>query len=106
MAVVRTGRDARTQYLVTEYFADHTLLEARPKTGRTHQIRVHLAWHGYPIVGDSVYGLRHQRLLRYRHFLHAARLGFVHPATGESVTFTAPLPHQLERLLVQLRRSR
>jgi len=106
MAVVRTGRDARTRYRVIEYFADHALVEVHPETGRTHQIRVHLAWIGYPIVGDSVYGLRRQRMLRHRHFLHAARLGFVHPATGETVTFEAPLPHQLERVVTRLRKVR
>jgi 23S rRNA pseudouridine1911/1915/1917 synthase len=104
MAVVRGGRKARTTYRVIEYFADHTLLEVHPHTGRTHQVRVHLAWLGYPLVGDAVYGHRRQRLLKSRHFLHAARLRFTHPATGEEVAFEAPLPPKLEGVLAQLRR--
>ncbi len=105
MAVVRSGRPARTLYRVVEYFADHSLLEVRPYTGRTHQIRVHLSWLGYPIVGDTVYGRRRQRLLRDRHFLHAAGLRLTHPATGEEVEFRAPLPPELTAVLKQLRRS-
>ncbi len=105
MAVVRSGRQARTLYRVLEYFDDHTLLEVRPHTGRTHQVRVHLAWLGYPVVGDAVYGRRRQRLLRDRHFLHAARIRFTHPATGEEVEFKAPLPPKLAAVLKRLRRS-
>jgi 23S rRNA pseudouridine1911/1915/1917 synthase len=104
MAVVRSGRPARTMYRVAEYFAEHTLLEVRPHTGRTHQIRVHLSWMGYPVVGDAVYGYNRQRLLSGRHFLHAAELRFVHPATGEEVEFKAPLPPELAALLQRLRR--
>lgn len=103
MAVVRSGREARTMYRAIEYFADHTLLEVRPHTGRTHQVRVHLSWLGYPIVGDTVYGRRRQRLLQGRHFLHAARLRFTHPATGEEVEFEASLPPELATVLKRLR---
>lgn len=105
MAVVRRGREARTTYRAVEYFPEHTLLEVRPHTGRTHQVRVHLAWLGYPVVGDAVYGRRRQRLLRSRHFLHAARLCFTHPATGEEVEFKSPLPPKLEAVLKRLRRA-
>jgi 23S rRNA pseudouridine1911/1915/1917 synthase len=105
MAVVRSGRRARTMYRAVEYFADHTLLEVRPHTGRTHQVRVHLAWLGYPVVGDAVYGRRRQRLLRSRHFLHAARLRFTHPTTGDEVEFEAPLSPELAAVLKRLRRS-
>lgn len=105
MAVVRNGRPARTLYRAVEYFADHTLLEVRPYTGRTHQVRVHLAWLGYPIVGDVVYGRRRQRLLKGRHFLHATRLRCTHPTTGEEIEFEAPLPSQLAALLERLRRK-
>jgi 23S rRNA pseudouridine1911/1915/1917 synthase len=104
MAVRRSGRKAQTTYRAIEYFANHTLLEVYPRTGRTHQVRVHLAWLGYPIVGDTVYGRRRQRLLKSRHFLHAARLHFTHPATGEEVEFEAPLPQKLANVLDQLRR--
>jgi 23S rRNA pseudouridine1911/1915/1917 synthase len=104
MAVVHRGRKARTGYRVVETFAEHTLLEVYPRTGRTHQVRVHLAWLGHPIVGDLVYGRRRQRLLRSRHFLHAARLRITHPTTGEEITFEAPLPPKLESVLEQLRR--
>ncbi len=106
MAVVRTGRDARTTYRVVETFRDHSLLDVRPHTGRTHQIRVHFAWMGYPLVGDTVYGSRRQPLIKSRHFLHAARLGFLHPTTGEEVVFQAPLPPELEAVLTRLRKGR
>ena len=106
MAVVRTGRDARTTYRVIEYFRDNALLEVRPQSGRTHQIRVHLAWIGYPVMGDAVYGRRRQGLLRGRHFLHAAKLAFVHPGTGADVVFEAPLPAQLEAVLKRVRKAR
>ncbi len=105
MAVVRSGREARTLYRAIEYFANYTLLEVRPHTGRTHQVRVHLSWLGYPIVGDAVYGRHRQRLLRGRHFLHAARIRFSHPATSEEVEFEAPLPPKLATVLDQLRRG-
>lgn len=106
MAAVRTGRPATTHYRVRENFRQHTLLEARPHTGRTHQVRVHLGWLGHPIVGDRVYGRRRQGLLPGRHFLHAHELRFSHPATGEELTLVAPLPPELEALLRQLREER
>jgi 23S rRNA pseudouridine1911/1915/1917 synthase len=104
MAVVRSGREAQTTYRAIEYFPNHTLLEVRPHTGRTHQVRVHLAWLGYPIVGDAVYGNRRQPLLKSRHFLHAARLRLTHPVTGVEVAFEAPLPPELAAILEHLRR--
>lgn len=106
MAVSRTGRPAVTQYRVVEVFPQYTLLEVRPHTGRTHQIRVHLAWLGYPVVGDRVYGRRHQMLLPDRHFLHARELAFTHPVTGEKLVLSAPLPPELTALLNRLRRER
>ncbi len=105
MAVLRRGREASTMYRALEYFPHHTLLEVKPHTGRTHQIRVHLAWLGHPVVGDTVYGRRRQRLLRERHFLHAARLRFTHPVTGAEIECKAPLPSELEAVLRRLRRS-
>ncbi len=104
MAVTRSGRLASTTYRAVEFFDEHTLLEVRPHSGRTHQIRVHLAWMGFPIVGDAVYGHRRQRLLRNRHFLHAAKLRFTHPATNEEMELEAPLPTKLKNLLKRLRR--
>ena len=104
MAVVRGGREAYTAYRVREYVGEYTLLEVRPRTGRTHQIRVHLAWIGYPIVGDTVYGRRRQELLRGRFFLHAARLEFKHPVSGDEVVVEAPLPEELQSILQWLRR--
>lgn len=106
MTVARTGRPAVTQYRVLEIFPQYTLLEVRPHTGRTHQIRVHLAWFGYPVVGDRVYGRRRQTLLEDRHFLHARDLAFTHPVTGEKVAFTAPLPPELVAVLNRLRQER
>lgn len=103
MAPVPKGKYARTRYQVVRRFRKHTLLEAHPYTGRTHQIRVHLSWLGHPVVGDADYGSRRQRLLTDRHFLHASRLRFTHPVTGEEMTFQAPLPEKLDALLRQLR---
>jgi 23S rRNA pseudouridine1911/1915/1917 synthase len=104
MAVVRSGRQARTAYRVVERFDDYSLVELQPETGRTHQLRVHLAWLGSPVVGDRVYGYRKQRLLQERHFLHAHKLELTHPATGAALSLTAPLPDDLANLLRQLRR--
>ncbi|HEC33307.1 MAG TPA: RluA family pseudouridine synthase [Chloroflexi bacterium] len=106
MAVTRTGRPAMTRYRVVEVFRHHTLLEVRPHSGRTHQVRVHLAWLGYPVVGDRVYGRRRQPLLSDRHFLHARQLRFTHPVSKEELTLTAPLPAELATLLEHLRQQR
>ncbi|MEC9279762.1 MAG: RluA family pseudouridine synthase, partial [Chloroflexota bacterium] len=81
MAVVRGGRESRTRYKVLETPPGHSLLELILETGRTHQIRVHLAYLGHPLLGDGVYGRTSPRL--DRHFLHAYKLGFQHPRTGE-----------------------
>jgi len=97
MAVVSRGREARTDYRVIKYIGGHTLLEVTPETGRTHQIRVHLAAIGYPVVGDPVYGVKSPYLSRQ--FLHACRLGFNLPSTGEYVEFTSELPEDLEQAL-------
>ncbi|MCR4408151.1 MAG: RluA family pseudouridine synthase [Anaerolineae bacterium] len=103
MAVVRNGRQARTAYRVIERFEEHTLVEVRPQTGRTHQIRVHFAFIGHPLVGDRVYGYRRQRLPLRRQFLHAQTLSFRLPSTGEVVEFHSPLPDDLQQVLVGLR---
>jgi len=108
MAAMADGRPARTAYKAIEFFdapGPYTLVEVQPQTGRTHQIRVHLAWLGFPVVGDRVYGRRrvkHDLPLR-RHFLHAWSLTFRLPSDGRQVTFTAPLPSDLVNVLKSLR---
>jgi 23S rRNA pseudouridine1911/1915/1917 synthase len=97
MAVVSRGREARTEYSVIRYPGNYSLLEIRPQTGRTHQIRVHLAAIGYPVVGDATYGVKSPRLTRQ--FLHASKLGFKLPSSGKYVEFESPLPADLERAL-------
>ena len=82
-----------TAYRVVERFTGTSLVEARPKTGRTHQIRVHLAAIGHPIVGDRVYGKPSP--LVGRQFLHARRIAFIHPRTGERMELEAPLAADL-----------
>ena len=95
MAVVTGGRQARTRYKVREYLGDYTLLEVTTETGRTHQIRVHLAAIGYPVVGDPVYGVKSAYVKRQ--FVHAYRLGFRLPASGEYREFTSELPWDLKQ---------
>jgi len=97
MAVVAGGREARTRYRVLRSGEPYSLVEAFPETGRTHQIRVHFAYLGHPLVGDVTYGKR--SALVERQFLHAHILGFHHPATGEWKEFTSPLPPELEAAL-------
>jgi 23S rRNA pseudouridine1911/1915/1917 synthase len=113
MAVVRGGRSALSLYRVRQRFNRFTVLDVELKTGRTHQIRVHLAWLKHPVVGDETYGggrdntiqdakLRaHVRNLG-RHFLHAEKLAFTHPRTHECVEFSSPLPAQLAQLLTEI----
>jgi len=102
MAVVATGKPARTHYEVIERFGVATLLSCRLETGRTHQIRVHLASLGHPLVGDPAYGKRGP-IAFARQALHAARLGLVHPVTGRACEWNAPLPADFASLLETLR---
>jgi len=104
MAVVPGGKPAVTRYRVKESFAAHALLECDLETGRTHQIRVHLASIGHPLEGDPVYGPRGSRRLG-RQALHAWKLSFVHPRTGRQVRFTAPPPADFEALVEALRKE-
>jgi 23S rRNA pseudouridine1911/1915/1917 synthase len=97
MAVVARGRQACTEYEVIKYIRGYTLLEVRPRTGRTHQIRVHLAAIGFPVVGDKIYGVKSPFMSRQ--FLHASRLGFKLPSTGQYVEFKSGLPEDLARAL-------
>jgi 23S rRNA pseudouridine1911/1915/1917 synthase len=96
---VDKGRAAVTEYHTLEAFPSHTLLEASPLTGRTHQIRLHLAFIGAPIVGDTVYGHRRPTLPLDRQFLHAHRLTVVLPGESDPRTFEAPLPEDLAEVL-------
>lgn len=95
----RKPREALTFYSVLKEYADTTLLEIKPVTGRTHQIRVHFAAAGHPIVGDSQYGPRRPKKRFTRLFLHAHRLAFVHPTRGQWVEFVAPLPEEFKKIL-------
>lgn len=107
MAVVpdAKGREAVSEYFTVESFPMHTLLEVHPFTGRTHQIRLHLAFVGCPIVADGIYGHRHSSIAGLeRHFLHAARLTITLPGEAAPRTFEAPLPPDLEQALAELRR--
>lgn len=104
MAVRRDGREALTEFRVLEHYADFSLLEVFPKTGRTHQIRVHLAFIGNPVVGDRVYGRRRQAIRLKRHFLHAASIAFAPAPGAPPVTVEAPLPAGLANVLAKLPR--
>jgi 23S rRNA pseudouridine1911/1915/1917 synthase len=111
MAVVRGGRNALTLYRVRRSFQRFTLLDVELKTGRTHQIRVHLAWLKHPVVGDDTYGAGRDNTIQdarlrarirnlNRHFLHAEKLAFTHPETRELVKFESPLPAELSEVLL------
>ena len=104
MAVRDGGKEARTEYQVVEAFdlPQCSLVECTLETGRTHQIRVHLAAIGHPVVGDGTYGGSRDSIPLPRPFLHAGTLGFDHPATGERVQFVDPLPEELTAVLAHL----
>jgi len=131
MAVALDGRPSRTRYKVIRDWRlmgveplgggnverskpakasiptrhEYTLVEAYPETGRTHQIRVHFAWLGHPLVGDRLYGRKKPSVPIERHFLHAASLTLRLPSSGEERMFTSPLPKELSRILVVLKRD-
>ncbi|MBN1121738.1 MAG: RluA family pseudouridine synthase [Anaerolineae bacterium] len=105
MTVTRDGRPAKTRYDLIEDLGTNALLSLVLHTGRTHQIRVHLAWLGHPIVGDAVYGFRKQRIKMKRLFLHAAELHIDSPGTGERLEFQSPLPDSLENILDKLHQN-
>lgn len=114
----RRGKDALTLWTVRERFGAATLLDIEIKTGRTHQIRVHLSERGYPVIGDAVYGnasklqavkdtaLRAEIKALGRQALHAAQLSFIHPQSGKRMIFVAPLPEDMEKLLTHFRAGR
>ena len=97
------GREAISEYKTLETFPEHTFLEVSILTGRTHQIRLHCAFVGAPVVGDTLYGRRRQKVKVPRQFLHAARLTIMLPNESEPRTFEAPLPKELEDILTELR---
>ena len=102
MAVVPGGREAVTDFEVVARYRGYTHLRCRLHTGRTHQIRVHLAWKGHPVLGDTVYGRKTPELGQDSQCLHAKELTFLHPRTGEPVTVTCPLPDYFQHVLDRL----
>ncbi|MFH0716672.1 RluA family pseudouridine synthase [Staphylococcus delphini] len=104
MAVVDDGKEAVTHFNVIETFKNHTLVECELETGRTHQIRVHMKYIGYPLVGDPKYGPK-KTLEIGGQALHAGLIGFEHPKTGEYIERTAPLPSEFEAVIEQVRKE-
>lgn len=104
MAVTtENSRNAVTHYKVLEHFGSFTYIECQLETGRTHQIRVHMAYKGHPVAGDPVYGPRNTPTEMNGQCLHAGLIGFIHPRTGEYLQFEAPLPDYFEKFLRKLR---
>ena len=103
-AVTAKGKPALTRFQVLERFGDYSLVELQLETGRTHQIRVHMAYIGHPVAGDEVYGPR-RTLKGHGQFLHARTLGFTHPRTGEVLEFTAEAPVIFQETLEKLRQG-
>ena len=99
------SKRAVTHWRVLERFGKYTLIEARLETGRTHQIRVHMAYINHPLVGDMLYGPKKQTLFQDGQLLHAGVLGFIHPSTGEYMEFSRPLPEVFNQVLQRLKRS-
>ena len=105
MAIVENGRRAITHFRVVERYKENTFIEAKLETGRTHQIRVHMASIGHPLVGDPVYGYKKQKFKLQGQALHAKTLGFKHPRTGEYIEFSAPIPEYFNELIEKLRKT-
>ena len=103
MSVLPNGREAITDFKVIERFKNYTLCEFSLKTGRTHQIRVHAKHMGHPIVGDKEYGYKNQKFNLDGQLLHARQLEFIHPKSGEKVSFSAPIPQYFEKVLNSIR---
>ena len=99
MAIIKDGRHAVTHYEVLERYHHHTLVKLTLETGRTHQIRVHMAFIGYPILGDPVYGVKNERVKHDGQALHAKKIGFIHPETQEMMVFDSELPEYFEALI-------
>lgn len=117
MKISAGGRESLTRYRILERFRDHTRLRLKLETGRTHQIRVHMAWIRHPLVGDPVYGGRmalpkglgeeaRDAMRKFRRqALHARKLGLIHPVTGESLTWQVPPPADMQELIMGLRKD-
>ncbi len=103
IAVVRDGKEAVTHYRVLERFQGYTLVECSLETGRTHQIRVHMAWLQHPVAGDPLYGRKTREIPLDGQYLHARSLGVHHPATGAWMVWDSPLPPYFEEKLRELR---
>lgn len=110
MAIIAEGRNAVSHFNVVSRYSAYTLVKVALETGRTHQIRVHMASLGFPVVGDLVYNKKNTGSVAKRHkmgiagqFLHAAYLSFIHPVTGDHLEFHAPLPDDLDRLVKSLK---
>ncbi|MCM1257166.1 MAG: pseudouridine synthase, partial [Roseburia sp.] len=102
MAVVPGGRSARTHYRVLEQYLNAAYMEFELETGRTHQIRVHMASIGHPLLGDTVYGNQKNPYHLQGQALHAMTIGFIHPGTGEYMEVSAPLPEYFQALMHRL----
>ncbi len=101
----KNSKDAVTHFFVLERFDKYTFIRCRLETGRTHQIRVHMSKKGHPIVGDPVYGTKREEFKLNGQLLHAHMIGYVHPATGEYMEFSRPVPEYFEEVLEKLRRK-
>lgn len=104
-SVVNNGKNAITHYKVLQRFNKYTLIQCKLETGRTHQIRVHMAHIGHPLVGDPVYGYKKQRFKLHGQMLHAQTLGFIHPTKGEYVEFSAPIPKSFDEVISILKKE-
>lgn len=102
MAVVQNGRKAITEFEVKKRYTNYTLCQFSLKTGRTHQIRVHAKYINHPVVGDPEYGYKNQKFKLNGQLLHAYKLEFVHPSTGEKMSFSAPIPEYFENVLKKI----
>ncbi len=105
MAIVKDGRYALTHFFVEERFSTYTLLKCKLATGRTHQIRVHMKHIGHSVVGDKTYGIKNERFTLEGQLLHAGEISFIHPRSGEKVTFSCPIPEDFSHVLDILRKA-
>ena len=103
MTILEGGKNAITNFKVIERFKKHTLIEVLLETGRTHQIRAHMRYIGYPVIGDPIYGYKSEVDLEHGQYLHAKELSFYHPRTKQLLSFSAPLPSYFEQKIIELR---